>query len=88
VAGERLGRLVARIRGGEFAPTAEPSPTICFGCPAAARLCPVARWRPRPGPGAEAYAAAAVEEPAARTGNGAAPEDLERPEHVQARLFD
>jgi hypothetical protein len=83
---ERLGRLIARIRGGEFAPTAEPSPTICFGCPAAARLCPVARWRPPPGPGAEAYATA--DDSAREAGNGAGPEGVEPAEHVQARLFD
>ena len=28
------------MRGGDFEPTAEPYAALCFGCPAAARLCP------------------------------------------------
>ncbi|MEO8091474.1 MAG: UvrD-helicase domain-containing protein [bacterium] len=42
----RLDAIIGRIRGGEFSPTAEPSSAICFGCPAAARLCPHPKWRP------------------------------------------
>jgi ATP-dependent exoDNAse (exonuclease V) beta subunit len=46
---QRLERLIAEIRAGGdgFAPTAEPSWTVCNGCPAAAHLCPVAAWRPQ-----------------------------------------
>jgi len=47
---ERLEALIARARGGEFAPTDAPSAAVCFGCPAAARLCPHPAWRP-PAPG-------------------------------------
>ena len=42
----RLEELIGRIRGGEFAPTDSPSAAICFGCPAAANLCPHPGWRP------------------------------------------
>jgi ATP-dependent helicase/nuclease subunit A len=84
-AGERLEGLIGRIRGGEFAPTSEPSPTVCFGCPAAARLCPVARWRPPPAPGAEASAASG---PGDAETNGARGAEASLTEHVQARLFE
>ncbi len=42
----RLEGMIGRIRGGEFRPTDEPTSAICFGCPAAARLCPHPKWRP------------------------------------------
>jgi ATP-dependent helicase/nuclease subunit A len=42
----RVESLIGRIRGGEFAPTAAPEAAVCFGCPAAAYLCPNAAWRP------------------------------------------
>jgi len=32
--------LIARIRAGDFAPTADPGPSLCHDCPARARLCP------------------------------------------------
>jgi ATP-dependent exoDNAse (exonuclease V) beta subunit len=44
---EALESLVARIRAGGFAPTASPYPALCFGCPAAARLCTNPAWTPR-----------------------------------------
>ena len=44
---ERIETLLGRIRAGEFAPAPDPEPALCFGCPAAANLCPNARWRPR-----------------------------------------
>jgi hypothetical protein len=31
---------VARIRAGDFSPTADPRPSLCHDCPARARLCP------------------------------------------------
>ncbi|MFN8113056.1 MAG: UvrD-helicase domain-containing protein [Solirubrobacterales bacterium] len=37
---ERIGQRVARIRGGDFAPTPMPGPSLCHDCPARARLCP------------------------------------------------
>ena len=46
---ERLEELVGRIRGGEFEVTEEPYEALCFGCPAAARLCPRPAWKPRAG---------------------------------------
>ena len=46
---KRLEKLVGRIRGGEFEVTEEPYEALCFGCPAAARLCPRPAWRPRAG---------------------------------------
>ncbi|MGI9019575.1 MAG: UvrD-helicase domain-containing protein [Solirubrobacterales bacterium] len=49
---ERLGALIEAIRGGAFAPTEDPTSAVCFGCPAAARLCPHPAWRPPAGPGA------------------------------------
>ncbi len=45
-AGERLRSLIALIRGGRFEPTPSPSHSVCFGCPAAERLCPHPKWRP------------------------------------------
>jgi ATP-dependent helicase/nuclease subunit A len=42
-----LIRLVERIREGEFEPAADPYAALCFGCPAAPRLCPRPAWRPR-----------------------------------------
>ncbi|MEZ5074336.1 MAG: UvrD-helicase domain-containing protein [Solirubrobacterales bacterium] len=36
----RIEAEVARIRSGDFAPTAEPRPSLCHDCPARARLCP------------------------------------------------
>ena len=44
---ERLEGLVAQIRMGRFEPAAEPYAALCFGCPAAPRLCPRPAWRPR-----------------------------------------
>jgi len=44
---ERLEGLVAQIRLGTFEPAAEPYAALCFGCPAAPRLCPRPAWRPR-----------------------------------------
>jgi ATP-dependent exoDNAse (exonuclease V) beta subunit len=43
-----LERLIAEIRAGGrgFEPTAEPSHSVCFGCPAAERLCPHPKWKP------------------------------------------
>ncbi len=46
-ASERLERLIAGIRGGEFARTESPHPSLCYGCPAAARLCAKPAWRPQ-----------------------------------------
>ncbi len=43
---ERLAGLIERIRGGDFTPTDAPSSAVCFGCPAAAHLCPHPAWRP------------------------------------------
>ena len=43
----RLERQIDRIRGGaSFEPTSEPSHSVCFGCPAAERLCPHPAWKP------------------------------------------
>lgn len=57
---ERLERLVEAIRRGEsFVPTDAPYAALCFGCPAAERLCPNAAWRPRRGPAARQGAATA-----------------------------
>jgi len=36
----RIEAEVARIRSGDFSPTAEPRPSLCHDCPARARLCP------------------------------------------------
>ncbi|MGH2954794.1 MAG: UvrD-helicase domain-containing protein [Solirubrobacterales bacterium] len=46
----RLEAVVAEIRTGGFTPTDEPSHSVCFGCPAAARLCPHPKWKPSWGP--------------------------------------
>ncbi len=43
---ETLEKLIAGIRAGRFEPTTEPSHSVCFGCPAAERLCPHPKWRP------------------------------------------
>ena len=61
-AAERLEALIGRIRGGQFRPTGEPTAAICFGCPAAARLCPHPAWRP-PGPALAPAGAPAEAEP-------------------------
>jgi hypothetical protein len=37
---ERIAERVARIRGGDFAPSPDPGPALCHDCPARARLCP------------------------------------------------
>ena len=42
----RLDGLIERMRGGEFTPAAEPYTALCFGCPAAERLCPHPKWKP------------------------------------------
>jgi ATP-dependent helicase/nuclease subunit A len=42
----RLEAIVARMHEGSFEVAAEPYPALCFGCPAAARLCPRPAWRP------------------------------------------
>ncbi len=44
----RLERRIAEIRAGGngFRPTDEPSHAVCFGCPAAERLCPHPKWKP------------------------------------------
>ncbi len=47
LARERLEGLVASMRGGDFEPAAEPYASLCYACPAAARLCPRPAWRPR-----------------------------------------
>jgi hypothetical protein len=44
---ERLQRLVAGIRTGDFERTDDPYPALCYGCPAAARLCGKPAWRPQ-----------------------------------------
>lgn len=44
---KRLEQLIGQMRGGEFEPAGEPYEALCFGCPAAARLCPRPAWRPR-----------------------------------------
>ena len=41
-----LEGLIARIRSGSFEVTPEPYAALCFGCPAAPRLCPRPAWRP------------------------------------------
>jgi ATP-dependent helicase/nuclease subunit A len=43
---ERIEALIARMGGGDFAVTENPYPALCFGCPAAARLCPRPEWHP------------------------------------------
>ena len=79
---ERLEAMIADIRGGRFEPTEEPTSAVCFGCPAAARLCPHPAWRPpalRPEPAAPEEAG--DEEPVA-----AATPDQGPP--AQGKLFD
>jgi ATP-dependent helicase/nuclease subunit A len=41
-----LEALVERIRSGSFEVTPKPFAALCFGCPAAPRLCPRPAWRP------------------------------------------
>jgi ATP-dependent exoDNAse (exonuclease V) beta subunit len=41
-----LEGLIAQIRAGSFEVTHEPYAALCFGCPAAPRLCPRPAWRP------------------------------------------
>jgi ATP-dependent helicase/nuclease subunit A len=43
---ERLVAMVERMRAGAFEVTESPYPALCFGCPAAARLCPRPQWKP------------------------------------------
>ena len=43
---ERLEELVSQMGAGAFEPAADPYPALCFGCPAAARLCPRPQWMP------------------------------------------
>ncbi|HEY7151361.1 MAG TPA: UvrD-helicase domain-containing protein [Solirubrobacterales bacterium] len=43
----RLERLIGRIGAGEFQRTEAPHRSLCFGCPAAARLCGDPAWRPQ-----------------------------------------
>jgi ATP-dependent helicase/nuclease subunit A len=43
----RLERLIAGIGAAEFARTEKPHRSLCFGCPAAARLCGNPAWRPQ-----------------------------------------
>ena len=43
---EHLTELIGRMRGGEFEVTEAPYAALCFGCPAAARLCPRPAWKP------------------------------------------
>jgi hypothetical protein len=43
---EHLSQLIGRMRGGEFEVTEAPYAALCFGCPAAARLCPNPAWKP------------------------------------------
>jgi len=44
---DRLELLVAGIRAGDFERTDNPHPALCYGCPAAARLCAKPAWRPQ-----------------------------------------
>jgi ATP-dependent helicase/nuclease subunit A len=44
---QHLERLVAGIRAGDFERTDSPHPALCYGCPAAARLCGKPAWRPQ-----------------------------------------
>ena len=43
---EHLTGLIGRMRGGAFEVTETPYAALCFGCPAAARLCPRPAWKP------------------------------------------
>jgi ATP-dependent exoDNAse (exonuclease V) beta subunit len=43
---ERAGALIGAIRRGRFERTAEPTASVCFGCPAASRLCSAPAWSP------------------------------------------
>ncbi len=42
----RLEGTISAMIGGEFEVTAEPYTALCFGCPAARRLCPRPAWKP------------------------------------------
>ena len=44
----RLEALIERMRDGGFEVTQEPYAALCFGCPAATKLCPRPAWRPSP----------------------------------------
>lgn len=46
IARDHLSELIGRMRGGEFEVTQAPYAALCFGCPAAARLCPRPAWKP------------------------------------------
>ena len=46
---DRLEGVIAQMRAGSFEPTPAPDGATCFGCPAAARLCPHPAWRPPAG---------------------------------------
>ena len=82
---ERLGSLIDRIQGGAFAPTDSPTSATCFGCPAAARLCPHPAWRPRAAAGLPAVIdeedAGEIAVAAAASANGGQPA-------AQGTLFD
>ena len=43
---ERAAQLIDGVRQGRFERTSSPYPALCFGCPAAARLCGAPAWRP------------------------------------------
>jgi ATP-dependent helicase/nuclease subunit A len=47
VARDRLEQLVAGIQRGDFTRTESPHAALCYGCPAAARLCGNPAWRPQ-----------------------------------------
>jgi ATP-dependent helicase/nuclease subunit A len=42
----RLEELLEAMADAAFSPTDQPTAAICYGCPAAARLCPHPAWRP------------------------------------------
>ena len=44
---QRLEGLIQRIRDGDFARTDSPHRSLCYGCPAAARLCGAPAWKPQ-----------------------------------------
>jgi hypothetical protein len=51
-ASRRLEGLIAGIRAGQFGRTESPHRSLCYGCPAAARLCAKPAWRPQRAAGA------------------------------------
>jgi RecB family exonuclease len=55
---QRLEQLVQGIRAGDFRRTDSPHSALCYGCPAAARLCAKPAWRPQ-------WARSATQAPAA-----------------------